>query len=154
MQLLSHLGAHLGGVTVDGLAAAHDNVVRLHADTVHRGGQDLGGGVGVGPAELPGGDQNSLVSAHGQSLAEHPGGGGRTHGDHNDLATGGVLHFQGGLQGVHVVGIGDGLHGSAVQGTVGIHSDLAGGIGNLLNRNNDLHFTFTSYLISRPGCWR
>ena len=65
-QLLRHLGAHLGGVAVDGLPAAHDHVVLLHADGVHGGGQDLRGGVGVGAAELPGGDRKStrLNSSH------------------------------------------------------------------------------------------
>ena len=62
-----------------------------------------------------------------------PAAGGGTHGDNDDLAAGGVLYLQGGLQSVHIVGVGDGLHGSTVQGTVGIHRHLAGGIGNLLN---------------------
>ena len=59
--------------------------------------------------------------------------------DHNNLAAGGVLDLQGRLQGVHIVGVGDGLHGRTVQGAVRIHRHLTGGVGNLLDGNNDFH---------------
>ncbi|CAN4070586.1 Septum formation inhibitor-activating ATPase, partial [Dysosmobacter welbionis] len=95
MQLLGNLGTHLGSVAIDGLPAAHDDVVSLYADLVDGRSQDLRGGVCIGTAELAGGHQHGLVSAHSQRLAEHTGSGRRTHGHHNNLAAGGVLDLQG-----------------------------------------------------------
>ena len=146
MQLLGNLGTHLGSVAIDGLPAAHDDVVSLYADLVDGRSQDLRGGVCIGTAELAGGHQHGLVSAHSQRLAEHTGSGRRTHGHHNNLAAGGVLDLQGRLQGVHIVGVGDGLHGRTVQGAVRIHRRLTGGVGNLLDGNNDFHVNL--YLLS------
>ena len=60
MQLLSDLGTHLSGITVDGLTASQDDVVLLNAVGIDGGGDDLGGSVGIGTAELTGGDQNTL----------------------------------------------------------------------------------------------
>ena len=40
----------------------------------------------------------------------------------------------------------DGLHGSTIQRTIGIHGHLTGGIGDLLNSNENLHFSF--YLLT------
>ena len=69
-----------------------------------------------------------------------------------DRAAGGILELQGGLQSVHIVGVDDGLHGGAVQSAIGIDSHLAGGIGYLLDTNNDFHFNLCLLsLISRPG---
>ena len=45
-------------------------------------------------------------------------------------------------------------HGGTVQGTIGIDRHLTGGVGDLLNTNNDFHFEPASYLISRPGDWQ
>ncbi|CAN4021913.1 Spermidine/putrescine-binding periplasmic protein, partial [Dysosmobacter welbionis] len=93
-------------------------------------------------AELAGGYQDTLVSAHGHQLPQHAGCRGRTHGDDHDLAAGGILQLQGSLHGVHVIGVGDGLHGGTVQGAIRVHRHLAGGIGDLLDANNDLHNSF------------
>ena len=49
------------------------------------------------------------------------------------LQPGLVLQGQSGLDGVHIIGVDDGLHGSTVQSTIGVHSHLTGGIGNLLH---------------------
>ena len=65
-----------------------------------------------------------------------------------------VHHDQGGLNGVQVVGVDDGLHGRTVQSAIGIDGHLTGGIGDLLNSYENFHFPFTSYLTSRPDCWR
>ena len=43
--------------------------------------------------------------------------------------------FRDSLDGVQVVGVDDGLHGSTIQRTIGIHGHLTGGIGDLLNSN-------------------
>ena len=144
MQLLGDLGTHLGRVAVDGLTAAQHDVVGLHAHLVDGSGQDLRGGVCIGAAELTGGHQNRLIGAHSQSFPQHTGSGGGAHGHHDDLAAGGVLDLQGGLQSVHIIGVRNGLHGRTVQSAVRIHRHLAGGIGNLLDTNNDLHVVSSS----------
>ena len=144
MQLLSDLGADLSGITIDSLTTAHHNIVFLNTQSAQSGSQDLGGSVGIGTAELAGGNQHALVSAHGHQLPEHTGGGRGAHGDNGDFAAGGILQLQGGLNGVHIIGVGDGLHGSTVQSAVGIDSHLAGGIGYLLDTNINLHFNLPS----------
>ena len=146
MQLLSDLGADLGGITVDGLTASQDDVILLNAVGIDSGGNDLGGSVGVGAAELTGGDQNAFVHAHGHQLTQHALGGRRTHGERHDLAAQLVLQSQSGLDSVQVIGVDDGLHGRTVQSTIGIHGHLTGGIGDLLNSNENFIFLFTSYL--------
>ena len=154
MQLLSDLGTHLCGITVDGLTASQDDVVLLDAVGIDSGSDDLGGSVGIGTAELTGGDQNTLVHAHGHQLTQHTLCGRRTHGERHDLAAQLVLQGQGGLDGVQIVGVDDGLHGRTVQSAIGIDGHLTGGIGDLLNSYENFHFPFTSYLTSRPDCWR
>ena len=44
------------------------------------------------------------------------------------------------------VGVDDGLHRGTIQGAVGVHCHLTGGIGNLLHSNKNFHFTF--YLLN------
>ena len=144
MQLLSDLGTDLSGIAVDSLTAAHHDIVLLNTQSAQSGSQDLGSSVGIGTAELTGGNQHALVSAHGHQLTQHTGSGRGAHGDNGDLAAGGVLQLQGGLNSVHIIGVGDGLHGSTVQSAVGIDSHLAGGIGYLLDTNINLHFDFSS----------
>ena len=48
--------------------------------------------------------------------------------------------------GCKVVGVDDGLHRGTIQGAVGVHCHLTGGIGNLLHSNKNFHFTF--YLLN------
>ena len=91
VQLLSDLGTDLSGIAVDGLTAAHHDIVLLNTQGAQSGGQNLGGSVGIGTAELTGGNQHALVSAHGHQLTQHTGSGRGAHGDNGDLAAGGVL---------------------------------------------------------------
>src|SRR5699024_4813929 len=138
-QLLSDLGTDLGGIAVDGLTAAEHDVVVVHADLLDGSSQDLRSGVSIGTAELTGGDQNGLVAAHGQQLAEHTLGGRGAHGDHHDLAAGGVLDPQSGLDSSQVVVVGDGSHGGTVHGAVFLHRHHTGGIRDLLDTNDCFH---------------
>ena len=146
MQLLSDLGTHLSGIAVDSLTAGQDDVVILHAVGVDTGSDDLGGCISIGAAELTSGDQYALIHAHGHQLTQHAFCGRRTHGESHDLAAQLILQGQSSLNGIQVIGVDDGLHGSAVQSTIGVHSHLTGGIGNLLNSYKNLHFTF--YLLT------
>ena len=147
-------GAHLGGVAVDGLTAAEDDVVLVHAQVLDGGGQNLGGGEGVGAAELTGGHQHGLVHAHGLQLQQHTGGGRGTHRHGDDGAAQLVLQGQGGLHGVHIVGVDDGLHGGAVQRAVGVDGDLAGGVGHLLDTYDKLHSILAPFRITSANCRR
>ena len=45
-----------------------------------------------------------------------------------------------------VAGVDDGLHGSAIQRTIGIHGHLTGGIGDLLD--SDKKSSYFSYLLA------
>ena len=146
MQLLSDLGADLSGIAIDGLTAGQNDVVLIHTVGVDAGGDDLGGGVSIGAAELTGGNQDTLVHAHGHQLTQHTLGGRGTHSEGHDLAAQLVLQGQSGLDGVHIIGVDDGLHGRTVQSTIGVHSHLTGGIGNLLHSNNNFHFAL--YLLN------
>ena len=76
-------------------------------------------------------------SAHGHQLTQHAFCGRGAHGERHDLAAQLVLQSQSGLNGVQVVGVDDGLHGGTIQGAVGVHCHLTGGIGNLLHSNNE-----------------
>ena len=139
MQLFSNLGADLCGITIDCLTAAEHNILRANADLVDGSSQDLAGCKCIGTAELAAGDQNSLISAAGQQLTQHALCRRGTHGDNNDLAAGGVLQLQGGLQSVQVIRVGDGSHRCTVQSAIGLDGHLAGGIRNLLYTNNCFH---------------
>ena len=141
MQLLGDLGTNLGGIAIDCLTAAEDDVLGADADLVDGSSQDLAGGEGIGTAELTARNQDGTVSAAGQQLAQHPFGRRGTHGDDDDFAAGGVLQLEGGLQGVQVIGVGDGCHRGTVEGPVRLDCNLAGGIGNLLDTNNRFHCT-------------
>ena len=151
MQLLGDLGADLGGIAVDGLTAAEDDVLGADADLVDGSGQDLGGGEGVGTAELTGGNQHAAVSAAGHQLTQHALCRRRAHGDDDDFAAGLILQLQGSLDGVQVVGVGDGGHGSTVHGAVSLDSNLALRIGNLFDTNDCFHCTSCPpYFSSAP----
>ena len=49
--------------------------------------------------------------------------------------------MQGSLNGVQVIGVGDGCHRSTVHGAVSLDSNLALCIGNLFDTNNSFHCT-------------
>ena len=152
VQLLGDLGANLSGITIDGLTAGQNDVVCIHPVGVDRGGDDLGGGVGIGAAELTGGDQHTLVHAHSHQLTQHTLGRRGAHGEGDDLAAQLVLQSQSGLHGVHIIRVDDGLHGCTIQRTIRVHCHLAGGIGNLLYRYKNFHFTLPSLITSSAGC--
>ena len=154
VQLLSDLRTDLSGITIDSLTAAEDDVVVIETDGVESGGKDLGGGVSIGTAELTGRNEIAVISAHGHQLAQHTFCRRGTHGDDGDLAAQLILELESGLNGVHIIGVDDGLHGSAVQGTIGIDGNLTGGIGDLLNANKNLHYIFTSFFSSHQDTWQ
>ena len=154
LQLLSDLGAHLGGVAVDGLTAAEDDVILVHTQVLDGGSQDLGGGEGIGAAELAGGHQHGLVHAHGLQLQQHAGGGRGPHGHGDDGAAQLILQGQGGFDGVHIIGVDDGLHGGAVEGAIGVDGHLAGGIRHLLDTYDKLHSILAPFRVTSANCRR
>ncbi len=141
MQLLSDLGADLGGVAVDGLTAAEDDVLGADADLVDGSSQNLGGSEGIGTAELTAGHQHAAVRAAGDQLTQHAFSRRGAHGDDHDFAAGLIFQLQGSLHGVQVVGVGDGGHGGTVHGAVGLDRYLALGIRDLFDTNDCFHCT-------------
>ena len=127
----------------DGSNVMADMAVQCFAGNCARGMSLValhnGGGVGIGTAELTAGDQNSLVRAAGQQLTQHALCGRGAHGDHDHFSAGLILQSQSGLNGVQVVGVGDGGHRGTIQSTVCLDGDFAGGIRNLLYTNNCFH---------------
>ena len=135
-QLLGNLRAYLCGVAVDGLTAGDD---QIEPDLLQRRGDDGGGGIGVGAAELTGGQQIGLIRAHGQRFPQSHIRLGRAHAHHGNGAAHLLAQPQRGLQTGLVVMVDDAGHALADQG-VGLGIQLyLGGIGNLLDANNDLH---------------
>ena len=138
VQLLGNLGAHLGGVAVNGLTASDNQV---EADFPQGGGDDGGGGIGVGTAELPCGEEIGLVHTHGQSLPQGPLRLGRTHAQGAHCAAALLPQAQGGFQPGLVVVVDNTGHALADQ-SVGFRVQLhLGGIGDLLDTYNNFHLS-------------
>ena len=145
VKLLRDLRTHLGGVAVDGLAAGDDQV---EADFTQCGGEDGGGGIGVGAAELPGGEEVRLVRAHGQRLPQGDVRLGRTHTDDGHRSAHLLPELERGLQAGLVVMVDDGGNALADEG-IGLRVQLhLGGIGDLLDTNNNLHSSALPFLTS------
>ena len=140
--MLGDLGAHLGGVAVDGLLAAEDHV-EFALGVLHLPdglGEDVAGGQGVRPAEGPVGEEIGLVRGDGQAF---PQGGlrlGGSHAQHHDLGVGVVVLDAGGrLQGVAVKGVDDAGHAVPDQ-SVGLRIDLdLVGVRDLLYTYQNVH---------------
>ena len=141
MQLFSNLRANLCSVAVDSLTAAENDILRANADLVNGSCQDLGSCKGIGTAELTGRYQHAAVSTAGDQLTKHAFCRRRAHGNNNNFAAGLIFQLQGSLNGVQVVGVGDGCHRSTVHGAVSLDSNLALCIGNLFDTNNSFHCT-------------
>ena len=113
---------------------------------------DLRGGERIAAAELAGGNQDTLVSAHGDQFAQHAFGGSGAHGDSDDFAAGLVLQLQGGFHSVHIIGVDDGGHGRTDQNTIFVNSNLTGGIRDLLDTNKNFHFNLYLLNYLTPIC--
>ena len=150
MQLLSDLGADLGGVTVDGLTAAENDVLRADADLIDGSSQDLGGSEGIGAAELAARNQDAAVSATGHQLAQHAFCRRRAHGNDDDFAAGLIFQLQGSLNSVEVIRVGDGGHSGTVHRAVSLDGNLALRIGNLFDTNDCFHYVLPPYFSSAP----
>ena len=150
MQLFSNLGADLGGVTVDGLTAAENDILGADADLVDGSSQDLGSCKGIGAAELAAGNQDAAVSAAGHQLTQHALGRRRAHGNDDDFAAGLIFQLQGSLNSVEVIGVGDGGHSGTVHRAVSLDSYLALRIGNLFDTNDCFHYVLPPYFSSAP----
>ena len=148
--MLRDLGADLGGVAVDGLLAAEDDV-KLAFQLLHLLdglADDVAGGQGVGTTKGPVADQIRLVGRDSQGLLQH---GLRllgTHGEHHDLGGGvGILDPGRGFQGIAVKRIQDGGDACADQG-IGDRVDLDfRRIRHLLDAYKHVHWFFSSYYV-------
>ena len=136
IEVLGDLRTDLRGITVDGLTAGDDQIVVQIPDRARdRGGRRPG----VGAAEHSVGDQDGMVSAHGQSLAKDVIRLRQTHGQNGDFRAVLILQLQGSLQTGLIIRVHDGEHRASVQGAVLVKSHAALGVRYLLNANDNLH---------------
>ena len=144
IQILSDLGTNLSGIAVDGLLAEHQHI-ELDAfhllDLLDALGEDVTGSQGVGAAAGAVGDQESLVAAHGQALAQSLDGLSRTHGQDIDLGVLVLILDAGsGFQCVSIERADDGGNTFTHQG-VGHGIDFDDGrVRHLFNANKYVHF--------------
>ena len=119
-EFLGHLRTDLGGIAVDGLTAAEDDV--NPADLLDGGREGIGGSEGVSTGEEAVGQQPAFVSSAIEAFTYDFSGTGRAHREHADGGAG-VLFFQSErlLEGVQVVGIEDGRKGGTVDRSFGRH---------------------------------
>ena len=103
-----HFRTHLGGIAIDGLLAAKDEIyITQFANGAGEGG---GGGPGVGAGESTIAQQHGVVHSAGQCLPEGLVGLGRSHGENRDACAKAVLDLQGRFHGKKIEGIDDGFH--------------------------------------------
>ena len=136
-ELLGDLRADLGGVAVDRLAAAEHEVGG--AELLDRAGERVARGQRVGAGERPVGEQDDLVGAAVQRLAQHLGRGRRAHGEHGHAAAVAVLEAQRLFEGVQVFGVEDRRQRRPVDGAVVFHglAGHVGGVRDLLDQDDD-----------------
>src|ERR1035437_5696749 len=152
-ELFGRLRADLGGITVDGLAAAQDQVELTElADGAL---EDVGGGEGVRAGELAVRQQDDLVGSAEEAVAQNVGGLGRSHRDHGDRAAGPLLDVESHLEGVEVLGIEDRRQGATIHGAVFGHH-LAGEvvrIGDLFHQDHAMNRSRVGHQVSgdRPA---
>ena len=143
-ELLGHLRTHLGGVAVDGLPAADDDV---HiANLLDGRGQRIRGGQRVGTGKQAVGEQPARIGTAIQSLTDNLAGTRRTHREESyGRALVLLLQSECLLKGVQVFGIEDGGQSGAVDGALGGHRVLAhvAGVWHLLGQ----HYNFQSHII-------
>jgi len=147
-QLLGRLRPDLGGVAVDRLAAAEHEVEG--ADLLDRLRQGVAGGQRVGAGEGLVGQQDHLVGAAVQRLAQHGDGGRRAHRDDGHAAAVAVLELERLLEGVEVLGVEHGRQRGAVDRAVLLHrvTRHVGGVGDLLDEDDEAQRPGTVWLVA------
>ena len=131
-ELLGQLRADLGGVAVDGLPAAEDDV---RVELADRAGQDVAGGQRVAGGRPAVGDQDGPVGPADRATPQHVAGRRQAHRDDGHRAAEAVADLQRHLQGVEVLGVEDRRQGGPVDRAVVLHG-LAGdplGVRHLLD---------------------
>ena len=146
-QLLGRLRAHLRRVAVDRLAAAEHEV--RAAELLDGQRERVARGQRVGAGERLVGEQDDLVGAAVQRLAQHLHGGRRPHRQHGDAGVVTVLELERLFQRVQVLGVEHGRQRRPVDGAVLFHG-LAGHVGrvrDLLDEDDDAQLRH----VRRPG---
>ena len=138
-ELLSDLRTHLGGVAVDGLAAAEDDVVVT--DFLDSLSQRIRCGEGVGTTEDTVSEDNAGVGATIDCFTNDFRGAGQSHSEHSHCRTGvSVFDAEGLLEGVEVFRVEDSGQGGAVDGAILLHRIFAhvASVRHLLSEHNDV----------------
>ena len=146
-------GADLGGVAVDGLPSAEDEV-RLYL--LGHAAECVAGGESVGAGEGAVGQKHGFVGSAVERVAEHFGGGGRPHGGDRDFGVAAVLELEGQLKRIQVFRIEDRRQCGAVDRSVGLHcvpGDILG-VRNLLYEYEYGVFHISSFVcIQKRQSW-
>ena len=132
-EFFGALGPDLGGIAVDRLAAAEDEIVVPHGG--HGLGKNVTGCQRIASGGSPVGQKNGAVGAAVKRGAQDIGGLRRPHRDDRDRSSEPVFNFKGGFERVNVFGIKNRRKRSAVDGSVLFHriaGDI-GGVGNLFD---------------------
>ena len=154
VEFFGELGADLGGVAVDGLAAAEDEIVL--GDFAYGLGEDVGSGEGVGGGGAAVIEKDGAIGAAAEGFAEDFAGGEGSHGDDGDGAAEAFADLEGGFEGVEVFGVEDGGQGGPIDRAVGFHGVAGdvGSVGNLLHTDNRVvgHETVLPDKRTQKGC--
>ena len=142
IQMLSNLGADLGGITVDGLLSTEDGI-ELAFYLFHlpnRAGKDIAGGQRIRAAECTVGNEISLVGRDGQALLQRVLGLLGAHGHDHDLGVRTlVLDAGGSFEGIAVKGVDDAGDAVPNQGVLyGVDFNNRS-IRNLLDTYKNIH---------------
>ena len=153
-QLFRHLRTDLGGIAVDGLPPAEDEIVVTQsvADALDGALEGVGGGQRIRAGRLAIREQDHPVRAAIECLAQHVSCARRSHGHDRDLAAVLVLHLQGHLQGVQILRIEDGGQRGTVDRAIVLHR-LAGDVGRV-GHLLDQHHAVIRHSILRIACRR
>ena len=150
-ELFGDLRTDLGGVAVDGLTSAQ-NEVEI-ADLLRQAAQREASRQRIGSAERAVGQKHGLVGAAEQGVAENAGGGGEPHRRDDDFRAVTVLQLEGQLKGVQVFGIENSGKRLTVDGSVGLHGvarDILR-VRDLLHKNEDCAAHDCSFLGYSTG---
>ena len=149
-QFFGALGADLGGIAVDGLPAAEDEIVS--PDGPHGLTEDIAGGQGIAGGGAAISQEDRPVSAAKQTVAEHIGRLGGAHADHSDRSAVLAADFEGRFQGMEVFGVKNRRQRAAIDRSVLLHG-LGRNIGRIrhLLDTNDTIVGHCSWLRNPSG---
>ena len=139
VEFFGDLGANLGGIAIDSLAAADDQIIL--ADLGNSSAQSVRSGEGIRPCESSIGEDDTSVGAAIHTFTNDFSGTSRTHREESHLRAGILFFkFQGLFEGIEILGVEDGGESGTVDSTILLHSILTdiASVGHLFGQNDDI----------------